>query len=470
MKKLFSVLIVLSLLITAQTIVFAETDEIVFSVTADAKYVTSNQIGTYNADGEIEITVTLSDPVIPETVDGVSVFMFSIAYDSESVYPSAECVSGDDAFDFTDMVVSAPNGWECFGKNDSANGVIELALWDPDAVTPFVEDVLEITVPFAVYETAGADPLVFEFVNCQIFDGSLREYAEIEIPSITVDYALRPDEILEIPDGAIAIDYVGYGDGNSIFYATDRISIGEYVALYSDVENGEDKMSDYAIAIVNATNRIIWYFDTEIGESSDKSDFVSPSGHFLVAVKSDSIYFDSFVRTLESEYELTVYNLNVKATGYSEKGAFAIEDAAFSITEPVPTLRDFANVVYDHENAIIRVYETKLDLFDFRDMFVNNVTVLDANGNEIYGGYIKTGMSIDYADGVTIVMMGDVDADGEITQRDYMLIKRNCFGSFDLTGANLLAARIAGGDTVAATDYLYVKRICFNTLIVSDII
>ena len=470
MKKLFSVLIVLSLLITAQTIVVAETEEIVFSATADSKYITSNQLGTYNADGEIEITVTLTDPVIPETVDGISVFMFGIAYDNESVFPSAECVVGDNAFDFTDLVVSAPDGWECFGKNDSVNGVIELALWDPDAVTPFAEGVLEINIPFTVYENAGATPLVFEFVNCQIFDGSLLEYAEIDIPSVTIDYALRPDEMMEIPDGAITIDYVGYGDGSSIYYATDRISIGEYVALYSDVENGEDKMSDYAIAIVNATNRIIWHFDTEIGENSDKSDFVIPSGHFLVAVKSDSVDFDSFVSALESEYELTVYNLNIKATGYSENGAFAIEDAAFSITEPAPMLRDGANAVYDPENAIIRVYETKLDLFDFRDMFVNNVTVLDANGNEIYGGYIKTGMFIDYADGVTIVMMGDVDADGEITQRDYMLIKRNCFGSFDLTGANLLAARIAGGDTVAAADYLYVKRICFNTLSVSDII
>ncbi len=472
MKKLLVALIALSLLLTAQTIVLAET-ETAFSATAVAEYTTSNGLGTYNSDGDINITVSLSEPIIPDTVDGISVFMFSIVYDNTAVTPALSGANDEygDAFDFTELIVSSPDGWECFGSIDSQSGVFELALWDPDAINHFAEGTLEITVPFKVNHDAVTDPIVFDFSDCQIVDNDLLEYAEAEISSVSVEYALRPDEFVESPLGAIDIEYVGYGDGNSVFYAGSEMTVGEYVALYSDTENGEDKMSDYAIALVDASNGIIVYCDTEIGENSDKSELIIPSGHYLIAVKSDDAYgLEEFLITAETDAKVVVYNLNVKAAGYGENGAFTIEDASFVIIDPIPELINGVNAVYDYESAIIKVYGTKLDLADFKGMFANNVTVLDKNGNELYGGYVKTGMTLDYADGVTIVMMGDVDSDGDITQRDYMLIKRYCFNSFELTGAELLAAHVTGSETVSASDYLVIKRICFNTLDISNFI
>lgn len=475
MKKLFCVLIAVSILISAQTAVFAETDseseEIVFSVAAHADYTTSNQLGTYNADGEITVTVSLSDPSIPDTVDGISVFMFSILYDSQAVAPftNGESDEDGDAFDYNHLIVSSPEGWECFGKNDTQNGVFELAVWDPNAITHFTEGTLQISVPFKVNSDTKGDAIEFVFSSCQIVDNELVEYANVDIAPVVVEYALCPDIVTEIPLGAVGIDFAGYGEGNQMFYADEEITVGEYVALYTDTANGEDKMSDYAIAIVDASNGLIVYCDTAIGEDSDKSDVVIPSGHYIVAVKGDNTDdYEEFVITAETDAQVNLYNINPEATNNSANGAFAIENAAFVITDAVPVLKADADAIYDYETAIIRVYEDKLDLAGFRAMFENNVDVLDANGNELYGGYIKTGMTLDYADGVTVVMMGDVDSDGEITQRDYMLIKRHCFSTFELSNANLIAAHVAGNDEVSVADYLIIKRICFKTYDISD--
>lgn len=492
MKKLFCILIAVSILITAQTMVFAETDETVsdevsnevsnetseevseeipFSATAYAEYTTSNGLGTYNPDSEIVVNVRLAEPSIPETVDGISVFMLSILYDSDAVTllaTGASDIDGD-AFDYNHLIVSSPDGWECFGSNDTQAGVFELAVWDPDAITHFTEGTLEIAVPFKVNSDTKASTIEFGFSDCQIVDNDLVEYAEIAISPILVEYALQPDAVAEVPLGSVGIDLVGYGDGNQIFYADDEITVGEYVALFADTANGEDKMSDYAIAIVDASNGVIVYCDSEIGAESDKSNVVIPSGHYIIAVKGDNVSdYEEFVITAETDAQVDLYNINAEAAKDSTDGAVAIENAAFVITDAVPVLKEDVNAIYDYESAIIKVYDEKLDLAGFKAMFENNVDVLDANGNELYGGYIKTGMTLDYADGVTIVMMGDVDSDGEITQRDYMLIKRYCFSTFELSGANLIAAHVAGNDTVSVADYLIIKRICFKTYSISD--
>jgi len=87
-------------------------------------------------------------------------------------------------------------------------------------------------------------------------------------------------------------------------------------------------------------------------------------------------------------------------------------------------------------------------------------------GSSIYGS-IKpsTGAVIVFEDGakVTVALLGDIDGDGRINGLDYTKAKRQCFGSYDMTYCEFLAASITESDTICSMDYLYLKRHCFKT-------
>ena len=55
------------------------------------------------------------------------------------------------------------------------------------------------------------------------------------------------------------------------------------------------------------------------------------------------------------------------------------------------------------------------------------------------------------------MVLGDTDGNGKIGTNDYLRIKGQFRGTYELTGAFLKAAHVAGRDTVGTLDYLRVK-------------
>ncbi len=473
MKKLFAFIVIVSMLITTSSIVLAETtanSDVVFSASASADFDTSNGLDTYNADGTIYVTVSLGEVSIPETVTGVSAFVFKIVYDTDMVVPAvSDKIDADgEAFDFTAFIDDAPDGWECFGRIDYDNGTFELSPWDAtskNAIT--VADALTVTVPFSVKPDAKVDDIAFSFAGCEIYDEDPLVFESLEISGFSVEYALQPDVLTKLPEKSVSLDIAGYQSStkNVIYYAENDITVGDYVASYTNNADAQEGMNDFAIIIVNAKNGMVTYSNVIVdGNKSDKSDVVIPADHYIIGVHSDNtddyIYFCEFAKV---DTEVNIYNVNPETTGKFDTGV-ALENAGFAFSNPKPVLKEGALAIYDFEEAVITVYDTKLDVKAFKSMFENDVTVLDENGNELTSGYVANGMTIDYADGVTIIMLGDVDSDGEIDVQDYVLIKRYCLKTFNFEPLELMAAQVAGNYDVGVVDYIYVKRICLKTL------
>lgn len=470
MKKLFAFLMAVSMLITLSVPAIAEENETVFSASASADYETSNGLGTYNSNGSIDITVSLDEVSIPETVMGISVFMFKIGYDKDMVAPavSGGIDSDGESFDYTSLMTKLPDGWECFGKVDSENGIFDLAIWDPTSINPIVEsDALEIVVPFTVKPNAKGDDIVFTFNDCEIVEPNLEENALVEIGEITIEYALYPDVISELPEDALSLEIGGFQDGsNVVYYAQNDMTVSEYIYTYNQ-EDTEFDMSNYGILIADSKTGRITYFDIS---DNAKSDVVIPAGHYFIGVCKDNTNdFDKLVGIVAIDAVVTIYNINPEAVAKLTENV-ALTDAGCVIVDPKPILKEDSPANYDFENALIRVGATKLRINDFKALFENDITVLDENGKVVKSGYVKTGMTIDYADGVTIIMIGDVYADGKIDSFDYLYVRRHCFKTLELEGAMFLAADIDNSGDLNSFDYLLVKRIFFKTIDISALV
>ena len=465
MKKLLAVLMAALMIITLAVTVFAEETEnpdVGFSASASADYVTSNGLGTYNAGGSIDIVVSLSDVVVPETIMGVSVFMFKIVYEQDKVTPA---VSGGvdidgESFDYTSLLTNCPDGWECFGKVDSENGIFDLAIWDPTSINPIVDaNAIEIVIPFTVKDNAKGNDLVFSFDGCEVVETNLEEKASLEIEAVLIEYALYPDEMIELPEDAIALEIGGFQDGkNVVYFANEDITVGEYISLYEQENNCD--MSNYGIVIADSDTGRVDYFD--FGNEA-KADVVIPKGKYFVGVIADSDDFDKLADDVAIDAIVTIYNINPESVAKLTE-AIALTDAGFTVMNPKPIIKSDVPAVCDFENAIIKVGASKLKINDFENMFENSVTVLDADGNEVKSGYVKTGMTIDYADGIKIIMIGDVYVDGKVDSYDYLYVRRYCFNTLDLDDLQFVSADCNSDGEINSLDYLLIKRIFFGTI------
>lgn len=87
------------------------------------------------------------------------------------------------------------------------------------------------------------------------------------------------------------------------------------------------------------------------------------------------------------------------------------------------------------------------------DMFVFDATVT-AKHDYVGTGSTVTNEGVTYA----FILIGDVDGTGKVDARDYIRIRRDFLGTFDIEGLYELAADCNGDGTISATDYLMVRR------------
>ncbi len=477
MKKLLAVFMALSMLFSAgAAVIAAETTEPIYANTylASSPFFSVNtdaSTDNYNPGSVINVVLSVRDIVLEEG-NGISSVCLCLCYDTEKVTPNVFAVedSDGDKMSFAALMTSAPDAWEAIGKLDEENGVYDLAFAEYSAKNLLTaDDDLVITIPFTVKEGVKVDDIVFTVSDFTAYDKDLALNATVAVEDVVVSYALQPESLTTLPEDAFALTYAGYihAAENVIYYAEEEITVGDYIRSYIEITNNQQDMNYFGIMIVDANN-VITYVDTVIGRpASDKSAVVIPAGSYIVGVNGNrSADLAAFKQAAYVGSTVTLYNVNIEATGAVATGT-ALTNAGFTITSAAPIVKSDALLTYDEANSVIKVYTNKLDVADFKAMFENDVTVLDKDGNELTSGFVTTGMTVDCGAGIKILVMGDVDCNGEVNLYDYIMLKRFLMKTYTLTGDAYEAACISGDDEPVVIDYIIIKRHCMKTIDIS---
>ncbi len=86
-------------------------------------------------------------------------------------------------------------------------------------------------------------------------------------------------------------------------------------------------------------------------------------------------------------------------------------------------------------------------------------------GTTVDGGwYYSNEFTVTFA-AVTFTL-GDVNDDGEINSIDYMLVRRACAGTYELTGEQELRADVSKNSSIDSIDYILIRRVCAGTYVI----
>lgn len=97
-------------------------------------------------------------------------------------------------------------------------------------------------------------------------------------------------------------------------------------------------------------------------------------------------------------------------------------------------------------------------LFDGAVVFADGNREALADDAVVYTGCVAVCGSTVY----TVAVRGDVNGDGDVNARDYILMKRHVLGTYTLEGAPFLAGCLSG-DEILARDYMMLKRHVLGT-------
>ncbi len=64
--------------------------------------------------------------------------------------------------------------------------------------------------------------------------------------------------------------------------------------------------------------------------------------------------------------------------------------------------------------------------------------------------------------GTTKYVLGDINDDGEIGVKDYLMLKAACLGNYELSEVGSLAGDLNGNEKIDATDYFFLKSVCLG--------
>lgn len=129
---------------------------------------------------------------------------------------------------------------------------------------------------------------------------------------------------------------------------------------------------------------------------------------------------------------------------------------------------------YTLEDGKLTGLQEKTAIADVMSSVANaeKAKIFDVDGNEVTdtAKYIGTGYTIEYnGKKTTVIVLGDVNGNGQVDAFDYALIKRHYLESFTLTDIQLLAANVTSSDDatgvngIGSYDYLFIKRHVLET-------
>jgi len=146
-------------------------------------------------------------------------------------------------------------------------------------------------------------------------------------------------------------------------------------------------------------------------------------------------------------------NKNGFIVGLGDSKTVSIEQGTFSIPSGL----------YNIVDGYLMYVKAKTSVADFLKPFTG--FYLTDDGKRIESGNVATGDVLTNGGGynLTVVVKGDINENGNIDARDYLLAKRAYFGTFTLDKASEYASDINGNGKLDARDYLLLKRAYFGT-------
>jgi len=139
----------------------------------------------------------------------------------------------------------------------------------------------------------------------------------------------------------------------------------------------------------------------------------------------------------------------------------------------IPPSNDGFTVTNDNlvlESGVLTGVYADTKISDFKSNFTGNIRFVNKDGKALADiDCVATGTRIiATVNGLektvaTVVVKGDVNGDGTITSRDYLLVKRTFFGTYSLENVYLKAALVSGKAELNVRDYLLLKRAYFGT-------
>ncbi len=132
------------------------------------------------------------------------------------------------------------------------------------------------------------------------------------------------------------------------------------------------------------------------------------------------------------------------------------------VEPPVVNLELTGESTYTLESFIVGGIKAPTTVEDFALNFKNeNVKVVNAEGEEVESSdFVGTGCVVSASDTeetAVVIVLGDVDGDGELTATDYLRIKQYFLKTMNLEGVYFTAADVDRSGSIDGTDYMQLK-------------
>lgn len=151
---------------------------------------------------------------------------------------------------------------------------------------------------------------------------------------------------------------------------------------------------------------------------------------------------------------------------------YIVKGNRVSTTVELPNDEEFAivNEKLSVSSGVLNGVALKTTAKELMTGFKGNVSIVDASGAPLAeDAFVGTGCKILVSKNgstytvATLLVLGDVDGDGDVGTYDYLYVKRHFMGTLKLDSVYLKAALLSGRDKVTVADYVLVKRLCFGT-------
>ena len=202
------------------------------------------------------------------------------------------------------------------------------------------------------------------------------------------------------------------------------------------------ELQDSIVNLYTRTVKGVSYIDTVTAENS-----ASFARNYKEAGWKMDIVYSTLERIPEKTYE---GNLNYLRTWLKERNEWLLTNWGLTQRNYVVPKKDSG---MEADGGIIYGLKAGVTPKKCEDMFVFNATVTSEHE------YVGTGSTVTNQ-GVTygFVVLGDVDGNGIVDARDYIRVRRDFLGTYDIEGLSELSADCNGDGKISATDYLMVRR------------
>ncbi len=307
-----------------------------------------NSSETHMEGKEFEIVLDVTDITLEK--GGIQALEFKLSYNPLFVTPVTK--AGEEG-NF-DTVISGIENWEGFGKLDETSGEYYVAFGgkaesavEYNAINASTS--ARFTFKFKSTAAAIGSELVFNVKGIRGVDLAGNECSSADLEIRVADdnpEPVQPTEKVTLPDGALALTYLGYKHANDlsvIDYVKDSITVGEYTARYCN--NVQKDMNWFYLAILDK-DLVVTAAYTTIGKPDGiKTTAVIPADSYVLAVNAGSVAAwtngpaASFKANLKVGSMVELYNVNIDGVidNWNYTRVVALDQAGF-------TIRSFADV------------------------------------------------------------------------------------------------------------------------------